>query len=138
MPYSSENSLTNNNTRILWYQLIDSNGNSYNGTSPNALLINADEASLFFVSIFKRKVYDDYANNYLYGIPMTDLLVFQNKTTFIGNKPPLPENTLAVSFGATMEEALVVLVPEKSIRKGSLFSLFLVLVLLLIKRNSTH
>ena len=91
----------------LWYILVDSDGQPYEGTSAErvAVSLNAD------ISTLRRTVKND-APEILGLITASRLKIYKNKDSFDSKEMPLEANSVITGLGASMDDALVILVPQ--------------------------
>ena len=97
-------------SNLIWFQLVDSNGQPYMGTSADAVNLPNSSIVVQFRDAVKNK-YDQ--PNYLRNIPSSVLQVYKNISSFVNRdvEKPLQSSHHLIDLGKTEEEALIVMVP---------------------------
>ena len=95
---------------LIWFRLVDSNGQSYQGRSVSS--VSLPPASV--VNGFRQAVID--ANpNLLSSWDAAQLKIYKSKTAFDGKEEFMEDDCLVSGIGKSDKEALVVLVPTPTI-----------------------
>jgi predicted Ser/Thr protein kinase len=99
----------------VWFQLVDSTGSSYKGTTATKVSLTADA----FIYQFRKAVKAKYnLPGFLKDIPASQLVVYENRTSFEKTRDlqhkeePLKSSVSVVHLGETEEEALIVVLPS--------------------------
>ena len=96
-------------SRLIWFQLVDTQGHKYKEASPYAVFLSAQESVLIqFLDAVKGK----FADSHLNGISPANLRVYENKDAFLANQESYlkPSTILDDRFGKKEETALWVVV----------------------------
>ena len=95
---------------LIWFQLVESDGQPYKGSSANSLSLNpsavVDELRLAVVN---------KNPNILSSVDASQLKIYKNKTAFDGKEETLEDDCLIYGLGLSDKEALVVLVPTPTV-----------------------
>ncbi|OQR82361.1 hypothetical protein THRCLA_23214 [Thraustotheca clavata] len=99
-----------NKNRLVWYILVDDQGEPYKGTRASSV----DIPSSYVIDQFAKAVKAEYSDSHLAGIAPSDLLVYANKTAFDeGNS--LEEDESIQNYGRSKKDALWVVVPSNDL-----------------------
>jgi hypothetical protein len=96
----------------VWFQLVDSTGNSYNGTTADKVSLSTDADVIDFRDAVKGK-----HSNKLASVDADELVVYRNSTSFEMRsdsqfkEEPLEEESPIDSLGGSKTDALIVVVP---------------------------
>ncbi|KAF0693323.1 Aste57867_15700 [Aphanomyces stellatus] len=90
----------------VWFALVDSKGEAYNGTSASKVKIPLDSD----IKEFKDAVKEKYVDSHLKGIAQSDLFVYTNKAAFDGKDEPLGEGETIEDDGKLWTDPLFVVV----------------------------
>ena len=95
---------------LIWFQLVESDGQPYKGSSANSLSLNpsavVDELRLAVVN---------KNPNILSSVDASQLKIYKNKTAFDTKEKTLEDDCLVSGLGLSDKEALVVLVPTPTV-----------------------
>ena len=95
--------------KAVWFQLLDEGGKPFQGVGADKVFVSpvAD------VVDFREAVHAECAKT-LQNVDALKLKVFKDETAFKDNEPLLPNASITAELGATMETALLVMVPGAS------------------------
>ncbi|KAJ3199782.1 hypothetical protein HK099_003008, partial [Clydaea vesicula] len=94
----------------VWFQLVDSEGNPYNKTSPASVLVQQDTNIEDLKSLIKEKL-----STFLTHIHSNQLKIYESVDKL--SEDPIKERTLVLKLDNT--EDLVVVVPERQVDEHS-------------------
>ena len=97
--------------RLVWFVLVDGDGNPYKGTTASSVNIPSSYVIDQFRDAVKEKC--DRQGDDLKGILSSKLHVYANKEAFDGKVDSLEEDSTIGTFGSSKKEALVVVVPSR-------------------------
>jgi len=95
------------NNRLVWFLLVDGEGQPFRGTTASSVFIPSD----YVIDQFRRAVKEEYKDSHLKGIAPSDLVVYANKEAFERKGAPLgSRDKIGEELGRNDE--LYVVVPE--------------------------
>ncbi|KAF0685737.1 Aste57867_22416 [Aphanomyces stellatus] len=94
-------------TKNVWFALVDSKGEAYNGTSASKVKISLDSTT---IDQFRKAVKAEYVDSHLKGIAPSDLFVYANKAAFDGKDEPLGLGETIEDNGKLWTDPLLVVV----------------------------
>ena len=95
---------------LIWFQLVDSDGQPYEGSSASSLSLNPSA----IVDQLRQAVVNKNPN-ILSSVDASQLKIYKKKTAFDGKEETLEDNCLIAGLGLSDKEALVVLVPTPTV-----------------------
>jgi len=95
---------------LIWFQLVDSDGQPYEGSSASSLSLNPSAV----VDELRQAVVNKNPN-ILSSVDASQLKIYKNKTAFDTKEKTLEDDCLVSGLGLSDKEALVVLVPTPTV-----------------------
>ncbi|KAJ3207466.1 hypothetical protein HK099_000264, partial [Clydaea vesicula] len=89
----------------VWFQLVDSEGNPYNKTSPVNVLVQQDTN----INVLRKLIKVDYSNN-LSHVDAVDLKIYESVDNL--EKDPIALDAPVTGLGNTLATKLFVVVPS--------------------------
>uniref|UniRef100_K3WHD2 Uncharacterized protein n=1 Tax=Globisporangium ultimum (strain ATCC 200006 / CBS 805.95 / DAOM BR144) TaxID=431595 RepID=K3WHD2_GLOUD len=96
--------------RFVWSQLVDERDEAITSTVRFVVAANVGN-----VDKIREQVKTEYADSHLAHIDTPELTVYANRAAFDEKQQPLAANLVTGSLDETMDDALVVVVPERGI-----------------------
>ena len=93
---------------LIWFQLVDSDGQPYKGSSVSS--VSLPPASV--INGFRQVVINANPES---SLDASQLKIYKNKTAFDGKEEALEDDCLVSGLGLSDKEALVVLVPTPTV-----------------------
>ena len=94
--------------RLVWYVLVDAQGETHQGTRASSVNIPSDNVIDQFAKVVHAKNPRKPSS-----FDASDLLVYANKAAFDRKDEPLEEDSTIGTFGSSKKEAFIVVVPEE-------------------------